>query len=341
MKALIRWLFFVFIGLPTQMGMYVLYPIVWAYWRLFIYKELTGDFQVASHESVNPEIGKDSDSNGLLINPDDHGALSMYGALDCLDGSFEALTDGRGNLVRKRTIDPRFVNDVLNQNNVSGDVVISWMFAYTAPNVTVKPKFTLLEVAKSYLKNLGILSFDEINKGDVSNRCNNFGINYCPDSEVIKLGQPAAGPQFYTSSAVFALASQHSVLFKIVFWAHWILMGGWFWCWMPIVFSKTNRLWYVQDMSMKALYVHKTVFGDRWWIRKPMETIAFDFSRTRNDLWFAMHGIKPVYTLPESMDSFFSQREDCTSRLTDRMNGYLGRSIDALAEQARILNSKR
>jgi hypothetical protein len=336
MKALIRWLFFIFIGLPVQGVVYVLYPFVWIYWRLAIYKELDGDFKVVMHEQVDLEIGKDSDSNGLLINPDDHGAFSMYGALDCLDGSFAALTDGKGNLVRKREVDGR-----LNQNNVSGDVLISWLFAFTAPNVTIKPKFTLMEIAESYLKNLGVLSFDDVNNGDVSNRCNNFGVNYCPDSEVAKLGQPAAGPQFYTSSALFALASQYSFKFKIVFWAHWLLLGGWFWAFMPIVFSKTNRLWYVQDMSMKALYVHKFVFGDRWWIRKPMEHIAFDLSRTRNDLWFAMHGFTSVYDLPESMDSFFSQREDCTSRLTDRMNGYLGKSINSLAEQARILNNRR
>lgn len=329
MKQLVRWLLFLFVGLPIQGVVYVLYPLIWLYWRLVIFKE-PGDKLIAYHEMVDPSIGRSRRMDGLLDNVDDHGAFSMYGALDKL--AMETIVDATGNPVRRVEDDWS-----LNQRQVSGDVVIAWCFAYTAPSLTNKPIETLLDIAKTYLKNLGVQSFDEINNGDVSNRCNNFGVNYCPDSETLKLGQPAAGPQFYTNSALFALASQHSFLFKIVFWVHWIVMGGWYWAFAPMVYPDQKTWWYVRDMSMKALYVHKYVFGNRWWIKKPMETITYEMSTYRNDMWYAMLGFDPIYTLPGSMDSFFSQKEDATSRLSDRMNGYLGEAIVELAKQARTL----
>jgi hypothetical protein len=137
------------------------------------------------------------------------------------------------------------------------------------------------------------------------------------------------------------LASRDSIKWKVVFWLHWILLGGWYWAFSPVIWNKDKQLFYVRDMTMKALYVHKFVFGNRWWIRKPMEFIAFKTSNVRNDMWYAMMGIAPVYELPNSMDAFFSQREHCTSRYVEgQMNGYLGQSITNLAKQARILNHK-
>ncbi len=328
MKALKRWSLFLLIGYPIQLMVFVVYPFLWLYWRLFVYEKPTHDIIVA-HE-VHPETGIQRDSFGLLDNVDDHGAFSMYGAINRF--SLEILTDGKGNLIRKK-----LGLDTFNRWQVSGDVVISWLFAYTAPNITIKPSETLQSIALKYLLNLGVLSKDDKNNEDVSSRCNNFGVNYCPDSDAYGIGQPAAGPQFYTSSALFALASQRSYFFKLIFWTHWLLMGGWYWCWAPVLYTKAEPLHYVRDMTMKALYVHKYVFGDAWWIRKPMMLITYDLSNYRNDLWFAMRGISPSYGLPDSMDSFFSQQPDCTSRLSDRMNGYLGPAIKALAEQAKGL----
>lgn len=332
MKSLVRWLIFLLVGLPFQGLVYVLYPFIWLYWRLVIYKE-PGDKIVAYHEHVPSNLGTYFTSYDVLFNDDNHGALSMYGALG--KSGMENLIDPKGNPTRRINMDGS-----LDMDEVSGDVVISWAFAYTAPNMENKPDDALMSLAWAYLKNLGTLSYDAKNNGDVSNRCNNFGINYCPDSDTLRLGQPAAGPQFYTSSAVFALASQKSLFFKVVFWTHWLLMGGWYWAFAPMVYPDMESWWYVRDMSMKALYVHKYVFGNRWWIKKPMEFITYETCTHRNDLFYAMLGFDPLIPLPLSMNCFFSQEADATSRLGSRMNGYLGGAIMNLAKQARELNKQ-
>ena len=330
--ALKRWLLFLLVGLPIQLVVYLVYPIIYLYWRIAIYKKPQGDKVIAQHERLADEWPTRAQGE-LLDNPDDHGAFSMFGFIKA--PGLAKIVDQNGNFMRRWEEDGKH-----NMNAVSGDVVISWCFAYLEYHVYQKPTGVLLKAAKNYLKNLGTLSFDENGQGHVSNRCNNFGVNYCPDSEAKGIGQPLAGPQFYTNSALFALASQHSFMFKIVFWMHWLILGGWYWCWMPIVYSKDKQLHYVRDMTMKALYVHKYVFGNRWWIRKPMKHIAFELSDIRNDLWYAMMGLKPVHELPAAMDSFFSQKEDCTSRPSDRVNPVLGLAIIDLADQAKSIDSK-
>lgn len=333
--AIIRWILFLLVGLPIQAVVYVVYPLLWAYWRLAIYKEPQGDKIIAQHEQIPQTFpGYPVRVAGqLLDNVDDHGAFSMYGFIK--SGGLMLLLDGEGNFLRRYEDDGKH-----NLRFVSGDVVTAWSFAYTAPNVYNKPVSDLLDAAWNYLKYLGTRTWDENGQGYVSNRCNNFGVNYCPDSDAKGIGQPMAGPQFYTNSALFALASQHSKFFKFVFWAHWLIMGGWYWAFAPVIYSKETPLYYVRDMTMKALYVHKTVFGNRWWIKKPMEYITYELSNVRNDLWYAMLGQPPVNPTPSAMDSFFSQKEDCTSRPSDRINPLLGSAMIQLAQQASEINKK-
>jgi hypothetical protein len=331
MKALIRWLLFLFVGLPIQGLVYVLYPFAWLYWRLFVYAE-PANKNVAQHEWLTNGTDYRAPDNIFLNTVDDHGVFCMYGAVQ--HTALERLIVD-GSVCRRVNEDGS-----LNRNWVSGDVVISWCLSFTDPQMELQPVGTLLEFAWSYLKYLGTRSYDEFNKGDVSNRCNNFGVNYCPDSDAKGIGQPAAGPQFYTSSALFALASKHSYAFKVIFWIHWIVMGGWYWWFAPTLWTKSNGLYYVRDMTMRSLYVHKYVFGNRWWIRRPMEFITYETTENRNDLWYAMMGLDPVHPLPPSLHGFFSQTKDATSHNGDRMNGYYGKAIVELAKQARSLNHK-
>lgn len=332
MKPIIRWLLFFFIGYPFQLAVYVIYLFVHLYWRIFEYKKVTNRQDPVHQFSFEPgsNLGFGTRVDGqLLDNHDDHGAFTMYGHIQEL---------GLSKLVRNGNFVRRYeTSDPDNLRMVSGDVVVAWCFAATNKHVNLeKLKPRILESAGNYLKNLGTCSNDEKNNGWVSNRCNNFGINFCPDSEAWGIGQPMAGPQFYTNSCLFALASKFSLKWKIIFWIHWILMGGWYWMWSPVIYTKNKPVHYAKDITMKALWVHKFVFGNRWWIRIPMETITYKLSTHVNDLFYAILGKLGAWPLPESMNAFFSQKYNATSvyQIGD-MNGFLPRAIQDLNEQAK------
>lgn len=334
MKSLIRWLIFILIGAPFQLVVYIVYPLAYIYWRLFIFKDY-GDTEkvIVNHLWVTDHsIGNERREPGdLYLNTiDDHNAFAMIGNIDEMGMGF--LLDKQGHPVRR-------VNEdwSLNQWQTSGDCVINWLFAYVHPSLKNKPAHLSVKFAYAYLKALGTKAYDTVNKGDVSSRCNNFGINYCPDSGAKGIGQPMTGPQFYTNSCLFAVASQTSFFFKIVFWVHWILFGGWYWAFMPVIWPANRPLHYVRDMTMRALYIHKVVFGNKWWIRIPMEFICYRTTPYRNDFWYAMMGYDPLLPIPDSLDCFFPQKADAKSVLSDRMNGKFGPAILEIAKQARSI----
>jgi hypothetical protein len=300
------------IGYPLQIVTMVLYPLIYLYWKIFVYEKVT-ELKDSPHEEIT-ELPRHSAIRDLSFhdNQDDHSALTHWGLylhnVDAAESGLRKLIDENGAFMR------RYRNGVREGFHVSGDAVISWCFAWALANKRFKiPKDTLLKAADHYLKNLGTISNMPEAQGWVSARCNNFGVNYCPDG-YLNLGQPAAGPQFYTSSCVFALASQYSFKFKIVFWLHWIFMGGWLWAFAPVLYTKKWKAWYVRDTSMKALYIHLMVFGRKWWIIRPMKFIAFDIAEHQNALFFAMMGWFTKAQLPAVMNPFFSQEPDAASR---------------------------
>lgn len=325
----VRWIFFIFIGYPLQVLLFFIYPFLHLYWRLFIYKEIE-----QQKEPVHADVTftpKYKFNGALLDNTDDHGAFTMYGAIN--DHGLRALLCMH-NFIRR-------VDDVgqYNLRKVSGDVVVAWCFAWSHKDVRRENlRHEVLGAAWNYLKNLGTCSFDDDNKGWVSNRCNNFGLNFCPDSEVYGLGQPMAGPQFYTNSALFALASFYSFKWKIIFWLHWIFMGGWFWMWSPVLYTKSKPVHYAKDITMKALWVHKFIFGKKFWITKPMNTITFKLSEYKNDLFWALVGRANTRRLPQVLNAFFSQKPDASSKYVESdMNPFLSKGINDIYAQERRL----
>jgi len=330
MKALIRWLIFILVGLPFQAVVYLLYPLAWVYWRLFIFKKVDKSNPV--HWEPDFEVGRATKLDGALLdNDDDHGALTQYGFIS--KRGMELLLDNEGNFIRSINADGS-----LNKKRVSGDCVSCWAFAYVLIPEDQQPKEAAIKAAWNYLKYLGTRSWDEINDGDVSNRCNNFGINWCPDSDILKLGQPAAGPQFYTTSSLLAVAYKQSFAMKVAFWIHWLLMGGWYWAFWPAIYPK-DGLWYVRDITMKALWVHREVFGNRWWIRLPMKKIN-DSIVVRNDLFEAMLGNEPG-PMPEVMHAFFSQEKRASSDRKSfadnlRASAYINKAIWTIFKKAKL-----
>jgi hypothetical protein len=323
---MLRWLIFLFIGIPVQLLVYCLYPFIYGYWRFKVYKKVT-DKSNPHHEKPSPGTGKATlFNNSILDNTDDHGALSMYGFIN-REGL--ALLQNDGNFIRKRNAD-----NSLNTQAVSGDVVVAWCFA----NILASNKAddaVLKSLADNYIKNLGTLSYDNVANGYVSARCSNFGVNLAKDSDVLGLSQPAAGPQFYTNCALFASAYHLGFKYKLIFWAHWLLMGGWYWAFAPVLYPDYDSLWYVRDITMKALYVNLQVFGPKWWITKPMKFITDKTCTYNNDLFNAMLG-RNISELPEAMDCFFSQRENASSEINDRMSAYIPQAIRDIKKNTRF-----
>lgn len=326
---ILKWLIFLFIGLPIQSVMQAIYPIIYVVWSLFLHKESPVKLKPTHDFSLIPPAGTETYLNdSLLKNVDDHGAFSQYGfiqkeGLELLqqDGSF---------------IRDRYADGTMNRQNVSGDAVVAWVFANQLADRKASDEIIKL-VTDNYIKNLGTLSYDQYGQGYVSARCSNFGVNTANDADFLKLSQPAFGPQFYTTSAVLAMAYHLGFKYKFLFWAHWLVMGGWYWAFAPII-APDNSLYYVRDITMKSLYVHLQVFGPQWWVTKPMVYITDKISTHENDLFYAMLG-RDINQLPQVMNPFFSQREDASSSENDmsgRLSAYIPDAIRKIKRETRF-----
>lgn len=327
--ASVRWLLFFITGLPFQILTYVLYPLVHLWWRVFVFKKVDPNWvpepELTPEEFQNAPLVRD---NAFHNNPDDHGALTHFGLYYihpnyALTG-LKLLMSKQGNLYRNYT------SGQINARDVSGDCVVAWTFAYSLLPELQKKQLEpeLKQLASHYLKNLGIVSLDGVSKNWVSARCNNFGVNYCPDAHK-GLGQPAAGPQFYTSSSVFALASKRfGGVWTLVFWMHWLIMGGWLWQFSPVLYSKSNKLGYVRDITIKALYVHKVCFGNKGWIRRPIDFIAYKIAEWENPLFNVLAGGRSHVKLPT--DAFLYQQTPWEPR-TKFANTYISQMINDLS----------
>ena len=326
---MLHWLMFFFVGLPIQGLIYFVYPFIYAAWLVLVFRPTTHKEQ-PSHEVIsNPLLGRATIHNGALLdNEDDHGAFSMYGFIQ--KEGLELLQKD-GSLLRKLERDGR-----MNRWAVSGDVVVAWFFANTLAERRASDE-VLKNVVDTYIHNLGTLSHDEKIGEYVSARCANFGVNLAKDSDFIYLSQPATGPQFYTTSAVLASAYHLGFKYKAMFWAHWALMGGWYWAWAPVLYPEKNSLLYTRDITMKALYVNLQVFGPRWWITRPMRFINDTIATHNNDLFDAMMG-REIGELPSAMNPFFSQREDGSSTDSDmsgRMSAYIPEAIRQIQRETK------
>lgn len=346
-KVFLRWFLFIFVGLPVQAAVLAVYPFIYLYYVLFVRPHVARP----NEERLVPLINLKQPGSALvphcralefmdfLDNDDDHNALTHWAFWATEGTGFYGMSRlavvSKGTLLRR--FDPK--TRLGQGNDTSGDCLVSWCFAYTQLSSSVRRELipVLLAVASGYLRNLGLLSTGGQAAGWVSNRCNNFGVNYCPDD--FPIGQPAGGPQFYTSSCLFALAAKYGgIKWKVVFWAHWLIMGGWYWALMPFVCSRKNTLGYVRDITMKALYVHADVFGFRWWVSRPMEIISIKDAAYRNELFEAMLG-NALLQLPEYVDPWAFQRfnpaiDHSDEQWSDHANVYMYPAIRNLRKLA-------
>lgn len=346
--AAVRWLLFILVGLPFQMMLYLLYPLFYAYFRFVVvpYRQKDGhvfnyepNLMYKNHPDHDPSATRDG--GVFLDNTDPHNALTHWAlwASTGFGGVFGmTLLSSR----TQKTVFRLSENNVVNSPDTSGDCLVSWCFAYTQLSYGERAqlKSSVLAVAEGYLKYLGCLSLAGKSKGWVSNRCNNFGINYCPDD--FPVGQPAGGPQFYTSLSIFALAAKvGGFKWKAVYWIFWLLMGGWYWAWWPFICVRNNGLGYVRDITMKALYVNKWCFGPKWWITKPMEEITYVISECRNEFFVALMGQK-LRHLPPVIDPWMFQKTDAKApeKLSRDANSYMPYALIQLSRQSQEINKR-
>ena len=75
-----KWLLFSTVGLLFQAVVYLLYPVAYLAWSLFVYKPIFYK-DIPDHQfNLAPGTGTQTMHNGaLLVNNDNHGALSQYG----------------------------------------------------------------------------------------------------------------------------------------------------------------------------------------------------------------------------------------------------------------------
>lgn len=237
---------------------------------------------------------------------DTHNALEHYGLFsqkqeECGKPGLEHLVYSDGAILR------RFYQGRAEGAATSGDCVACWAFAYSLLKKENRPVGALKKAVLHYVKNLGTKSITWESAGWVSARCNNFGINYCPDGWK-GLGQPMAGPQFWTSSSLLALAYRDlGGIWKLIFWAHFWLMGGPLWVLSPQLYTRKNKLGYSRDIVMRSLWCHLDVFGTRWWVVYPMKFIGEFIAEGYPALHEAMLGKDAIKKLPVVMGPWHSQ----------------------------------
>lgn len=320
--ALIRWTIFLIIGLPFQfIVVKPIYAILYLIARLFWQKHYNAaDKYFHPHPTLSnleDRIAKIDNEFNLFKIHDNHNLLAQY-TIASAPQSFSPYILNKNNhtwFLRKPL--QWATSEYESTEEVSGDCVVAFCFAAAIHKKYFTLKKEILSLTYSYMVHLGTASFDRKNNGHISARCNNFGLNWCPDGWM-GLGQPMFGPNFYTTSALLALASVHSIWWRIVFWIHWWLLGGWYWAFMPAIYPP-DGLWYARDIIMKALWVHLMVFGKRWWIVRPMQ-ITNATTPSLNLLFEAMLGKLPdnVHLLiPDYVNRFWSQTKNAVSDVND------------------------
>lgn len=171
----------------------------------------------------------------------------------------------------------------------SGDGLSSWVFAYLVADL--KRPDLVERLVKHYMKNCFALSW----YGRIDARSSNAGFNVIdggwPTNKPkwpFKWGfsQPNAGPQYFTTAAILALAATEiegywPILYKMHYW----LGFGWFWELFPIqYFGGNERQWYYSHhISQLNLWSLSVLRGGKKW---PLKYIAEWVTPTANP-WIA------------------------------------------------------
>lgn len=168
------------------------------------------------------------------------------------------------------TLHRRYPNDELHLGP-SGDGISSWVFSYILWGV--KRPDLLKKLAWHYLKNCFGIWWNSGN--GISARSSNGGVSVVVDGWPIgrpwwkrKWGimQPSTGPGYFTGAALFALAAKElGGLWHIVYRLHWLLLGGWCFDLIPVLYTKTETWYYTHHITALNIWsLHQSRGGHRW-----------------------------------------------------------------------------
>lgn len=149
----------------------------------------------------------------------------------------------------------------------SGDCLSSWVYCYVYWGIDRKD--LVAKVAKNYLANCFGMWWKR--KDGVSARSSNGGLSVVRDGWPIGekwwkqswgLMQPITGPGFFTSQALLALSAKElGGIWKAVYYAHWLLCGGWFYSAVPVMHFKDKRWYYTEHVTAMNLWTLNKLRG--------------------------------------------------------------------------------
>lgn len=313
----LRWLVFLLLGYPLQLLVFIVYPFACLLFLLTQYKpkslkwpKIPAIPKADRHSQLRDGI--------FLANTDDHGAFTHL-FMWLSEKGRTRYSDGMHLLMGNGEMCCRFLNSTRDYHKVSGDVAVFNMHAlailheYYGLNDNLKNQ--IIENAKTYLKYLGFRSNNTKYGLAVSARCNNFGLNICTDGWA-GLGQPAFGPQFYTSAAVLSMAAKFGGFkWKLIYCLHWWLMGGWLWWVFPVLYTKKDKLAYVRDVTIRAANTIKLSGMGTWCERWVHHYITDTVAETKNPMHWALRGELDLHErhLPEVINPWCFQTIDCAN----------------------------
>jgi hypothetical protein len=354
--SMVRWIQLP-VALIGQLLFMAVYPILHFIWKRYIFTHYI-DKSTPQHLII-PVTHEHSAlrDNVFHDNDDEHGAYSHVGLHTLIpdygEEALRRLVTKNGKFLRMWSYSK--VNDWCP----SSDTVVFWCFTFSMLPDEFKPIDALHKAATSYLLNLGAYGTIGDHKVGVSKRCANFGVMKNADG----WSGPANGHQYYNSAALFALAAKYlGGFWHLVFWVHWIIYGGWYWQYSPVLYPGNiealfkwirnggplsgvpsppikggSDIGYVRDVTMKALFVLKTCYGSKNWITKPMLFITDYISKSENALFYSMLNRDIKQSLPSVLTVSAWQNTDSRSFRDKRCNIWLKEFLLKVKEKAKTI----
>lgn len=229
----------------------MLLPLVWAVCRifeLFQYKrsfrstQPWRSFAACTRFSVSEVPVRDwpwanhLTTGGLLGHP------HLYFDKKCLQSALRALQYEDGELYG--AIADISIRGKAYDYHTNAQCVVNWLFMQHFSDCHLAHREVAL--AEHFVKNC----FGMKTSSGLKSRTSYIGVNICSSG----VAGVVFGMRYWTALAVFATVARYSQ-YRIAFWAYFLLWGGLWFSWFPLVFVPRRSNLVSNENAMKALYV--------------------------------------------------------------------------------------